>query len=183
MNKTQEIGQNSVNSTLESVATALDRVNQETKESIFQFAKSTNELDLIVMFNNKAVDLFNILATLSKKAGMDKKYNISYYRSLFDRAIKANCKLPVDKFTLLILEYAPEIYEQNEDCFLDMKMPDKKVSLGNEFSIIRTEEFKELWKTLNHETKQNVGEEVLQLTTYAHAYFYKSLLSQYSKNK
>lgn len=86
-------------------------------------------------------------------------------------------KLPLDKFTLIILEFANEIYSEEENCFMDMTIPDAKLEVGNEFGLIRSEIFKSLWKILDKNHKQIIKEKIILLTTYAHTYFYKTVMA------
>lgn len=163
------------------VIAALEKVPQETKELIFKMAKKLSEFEIIELFNQQAQDLFNILNTLVKKyttSKNEKEYNMTGYKFLFETALKANIRWPVDKFTLIILEFASEIYAENEDVFLNMSIPNTKVSIGNEFGLIRSEAFKKLWIILNKHDKDILKENVILLTTYAHSYLYKTVMSK-----
>lgn len=164
------------NSQLDIVVKALEKVNNETNKMILQMCNGMNESEVIQSFNQQALDLFSKLLTITKRTGKESEYKVGGYKALFDNAIKINARLPLDKFTLVILEFAPDIYQENEDCFLNMSIPDANVKLGNEFSIIRSEMFKSLWKDLSKSDKAAVGEIIILMTTYAHIYFYKTLL-------
>lgn len=168
---------------LENVVKSLDRVNQATKQAIFDLSCSMSEMEIVQRFNQQAHDLYTMMNKIIKKMEQVNEYKISGYKAIFDNAIKINAKLPIDKFTLLILEFAAEIYSEDEDCFLKMSIPDKKVSSGNEFAIIRSEKFKELWKVMCKHDQKLMTDNVILLTTYAHAYLYKTLLKnkQYDK--
>lgn len=161
---------------LEAVIGALGRISDEVKSSIFEMSQQLSELDIIQYFNQQASDLFDFVLQITKKMGKEREYKVTGYKSIFENALKINVKMPIDKFTLVVLEYAPEIYAQEEDCFLSMTIPDAKVNVGNEFSMIRSEMFKSLWVTLNSLDKKAIGEKVVDLTTYAHMYLYKSVL-------
>ena len=161
---------------LESVVQSLDRVPLETKQMIFNMSKGMSELEIIRSFNQQALDMFNLVISITKKVGKEREYQFSGYKALFDNAVKINNKLPVDKFTLIILEFAAEIYAEEEDCFLNMSIPDKEVNVGNEFGLIRSESFKILWKILNRPDKNLLKENIILLTTFAHAYLYKTIL-------
>nr|AEX62884.1 hypothetical protein mv_R679 [Moumouvirus Monve] len=160
---------------LNNVIKSLERVNEETNKTVISIAGGMNEIQIIVSFNQVAKDLFNIMSRIVKETGRE-ECKTDGYKFLFEQAIKINAKLPIDKFTLLILEYAAEIYRQDEDVFLNMTIPDAKVSVGNEFGIIRSEMFKKLWLTLDKRNKKILTDNVILLTTYAHAYLYKTIL-------
>lgn len=161
---------------LELVVNALNRVNDVTKQMVMNMSKTMRDLDIIRSFNQLALDLFTIVGTLVNKYGKGKDIQINGYRRLFDNAIKINVKMPIDQFTLIILEFAPEIYEEKEDCFLNMAIPDTTVQVSNEFAIIRSEMFKDLWKSCSKSDREQLKSTIIPLTTFAHAFFYQSVL-------
>ena len=161
---------------LDNVVKSLDRVPIDTRQMIFSMSKGMSELEIIQSFNQQALDMFILVISITKRTGKEKEYQFTGYKALFDNAVKINNKLPLDKFTLIILEFAAEIYAEEENCFLDMSIPDKEVNVGNEFGLIRSESFKILWKTLGRTDKEALKENIILLTTYAHAFLYKTLL-------
>ena len=162
---------------LNKVIVSLDRVNAETKAMIFQMANQMSEAEIIRSFNQQALDMFTLVNVLVKKMGVNEsKFPVSGYKNLFDNAIKLNAKLPLETFTLMILEHAAEIYEENEDCFLNMKISDHNAQVQNEFAIIKSDTFKQLWRVSNSGDKEKIKQSVIPLTTFAHAYFYKTVL-------
>lgn len=167
------------NKRLDNVINALDKVGIETKQMIFNMSNNMSEIEIIRSFNQSALDLFNLLMEITTRMKKENEYKVGGYKVLFDNAIKYNIKMPIDQFTLVILEFAADIYAENEDCFLNMTIPDTKLEVGNEFNLIRSEMFKTLWKNLNKNDKNDVKEKIILLTTYAHIYLYKTLL----KNK
>lgn len=158
------------------VVNALEKVNKDTNSMIISMAKSMSEIEIIRLFNQETQDLFHLLLSITKRLQKEDKYKVAGYKLLFDNAIKMNSKLPLDKFTLIILEFAPEIYAEDDNCFLNMSIPDSEVSVGNEFGVIRSEMFKNLWKELDGNDKKKIADNVIMLTTYAHAHFYKTVL-------
>ena len=159
------------------VIASLEKVPDETKRIVLNISMNMSELDIIQAFNQQSRDLFDILDSITKKYDSQRDYKIDGYKMLFNNALKHNVKMPVDKFTLTILEFASDIYAENEDCFLNMKIPDTKVSVGNEFNFIRSEMFKSMWKAINGKDREILKDKVILLTTYAHAYFYKTVLA------
>ena len=160
---------------LNKVIEALGRVNKETQQMIVELSQSMSELAIVNAFNQVALDSFTQFTRITKEMGIEKVYQMGGYKILFENALKMNVKLPIDKFTLIILEFAPEIYSENEDRFLNMHIPDTTVTDGNEFAFIRSEKFKSLWKQLDSSKKKAVKEKIILLTTYAHAFFYKTI--------
>lgn len=161
---------------IDKVVASLERVKQQTKQMVFNMSQSLTEFEIIQSFNQQTFDLFNTLYNISKKMNMEKECKIAGYKVLFENALKINVKMPIDKYTLTILEFAAEIYNEDEDCFLKMTIPDANVTVGNEFSIIRSDMFKRMWKDLDSNDKNSIKETIIPLTTYAHAYLYKVLI-------
>lgn len=164
---------------LNKVINNLEKVPLETRQMIFDMSCGMSDLEIIQSFNQQSYDLFTIVAMIVKKLGKDNEFKVVGYRAIFDNAIKINNRLPIDKFTLMILEYAAEIYAEQEDLFLNMKIPDKDVSAGNEFGIIRSEMFKSLWRLLDTQDKTKIKNILIPLTTYAHSYLYKTILKNH----
>lgn len=160
---------------LQNVIDALDKVPLETKQMIYDMSQNMTEKEIIQSFNQQTIDLLTLLIQITQKTKLDNKYKLSGYKVLFENAIKLNWKLPIDRFTLSILEFASDIYAENEDCFLNMTIPDAKIETGTEFNLIRSEMFKNLWRELDNNDKEQLKEKIIILTTFAHAYLYKSL--------
>lgn len=171
------------NELLNNVVTSLDKVNDETKSMVFSLSKSMSELEIIQTFNQTAFDTFKLIDTISTKMNKQHECSVKGYKVLFETAIKQNIKIALEKYTLVILEFASEIYKEDEDCFMKMTIPDTKVTVGNEFSIIRSESFKKLWMILNSEDKEDIKNHVILMTTYAHAYLYKTIMKLSHANK
>lgn len=154
------------------VLDSLEKVSTEAMQLVCEVAENTPLSEIIQTFNQYANDLFQIILDLIKKYNLnDKSFKISGYRNLFNNAISANVRLPIDKFTLTILSYASEIYNQNDKMFMDMKVEPTKIKVGNEFEIFSSDVFKQAWKMINDTDKTNVRDIIMNLTMYSHAYF------------
>jgi hypothetical protein len=158
------------------IANSLSKIDQKINQGILDMARNLTDAEITNFFNQTALDFFNLAIDITRKKNMEREYGFSSYMALFETALKLNVNMPIDRFTMVILEFAPNIYNENEDFFLNMVIPDKKINTGNEFNIIQSEEFKALWKSLNATDKEMVGEKILSLTMYAHTYFCKLLL-------
>lgn len=158
------------------VINALEKVNIKTKKIIFEMVQNTKETEIVFLFNQNALDLFNILHSFGRQFNIDNEsvQEISYYKYLFENAIKINIKLPINNFALSILEYAPEIYSQNEDIFLNMMIPNINVNIGDKNGIIKPETIKSLWKRMSNKDKEIIKDKVILLTMYAHTYLYQT---------
>lgn len=164
------------------IADSLAKVDPDVNRGIWDMAQNLSEQEIICFFNQTALDFFTFAINITKKMGKEREYGFSGYMMLFETTLKMNKSVPVDQFTILILEFAPDIYNANEKFFLDMYIPDGKIGKGNnngnEFNIIQSQEFKKLWLALDSADKENIKERIIVLTTYAHAYFYKLLMSK-----
>lgn len=172
------------NSILAKVVGALERVNPETSKMVLGMAKGMTEVEIISQFNQAAQDFFNTTISVTKRMGTSREYGGEAYLTMFQSAIKMDAKMPIDKFTLTVLEYAPEIYAEDEDMFLNMDIPDGDLkqmgapAADNEFSLIRSEKFKKLWKILSVADKEQIKANLILLTTFAHTFFIYSLLKR-----
>lgn len=162
---------------LQKVQLALEKVNDQTKQMVYDMATGMSSLEVMQSFNQEVYDFFALLINITRRLRVDKEYKIDAHNAFFEKAVKTNVSLPIEQFTLIILEFAPEIYIENEECFMNMYIPDTKLEAGNEFNIIRSEHFKELWKKLNLEDKTSLKDKIILLTTYAHTYFYQTIIS------
>lgn len=179
------------------IGDALSKVPPEYAEAAVSLANSLEKVELGVSFNQTAMDLFDLAVKISTKRKIEEKLKMSGHRSIFEAAAaKIGKTIPISKFSFAILEFAPEIYNENDDFFLNMKVPDtidvdKEVgatdagttkSNSNDLNIINTQEFKELWKKLNNKEKRAIRENVIKLTLYSHAYFI-SYIREQTKSK
>lgn len=161
---------------IDKVIEALGKVSDNTKTLVYQIAQNMAELEIIQMFNQLTLDFLDIMLRITREKREEDKFKIGGYKTIFDNAIKINIKMPIDQYTLVILRFAAEIYSEDEDCFLNMPIPDTKLEVGNQFSFIRSDMFKNLWRTLKDGDKSDIKNKMILLTTYAHAYLYKTVI-------
>jgi signal transduction histidine kinase len=151
---------------------AISRVDPDICSKIFAMSQVKSVVEIVNSFNQAARDLFAILLEVSRDNRID--YGMNGYKFMFDSAIKMNARLPLDKFTLVILKHAPEIYDEDEKNFLSMTVPDASVSVGGGFELIKSTSFKNLWLSATDEHKATIKRRVITLTYYAQAYLYKT---------
>lgn len=163
---------------LNNVLSALKRVDAKNVAMINQLAKTKSFDEIISQFNQNALDAFNALHRITVHMGCESTCKISAYLNLFKDAISMDSKMPLDRFTLTILEYAPEIYAQNDEVFLNMAVPDVKIGVANEFNVFRSQMFKDLWRNMSAPNRHIIRQRILLLTTYAHTFLCKTLFSQ-----
>lgn len=170
MDKTQE--------KIQRVVKSLESVNEETKKYVMDLSECLLKEEIVTMFNQYALDFFNDLTQISYEVDSSKAKIFTSYSLLYETSLNLKKNLPLEKFTLTILEHADKIYMQEEEHFLEMDIPNKEINIGNnknEFGIIQSDEFKKLWKKLGEDNKSIIKDKVILLTTYAHAYLYKIL--------
>jgi len=158
------------------IANSLKRVNDKTTNIVLDMAKQISKDEVISLFNQAALDFFQTILKITQEMGQEREYGIKGYLKLFETAVGINRGLPIDQFTATILEYAPEIYAEEEDTFLDMDIPDAEIKSGNEFNIIRSGKIKNLWKTGSPENKELVKEKIITVTTWCHVYFIQKIM-------
>lgn len=153
---------------------AMRRLDTEIRERILEMTRRLETNAIIRLFNQNASDLFSLIKSLTKDNTNPEIYNLSAYQNLFATAIKLKASFPIDKFSVLVLEYVNEIYARDEKLFLDMEVPVTKVAIGsNEFGFIKTQMFKDLWTSLDAKNKDLVYNKITSMTTFAHSYFYR----------
>jgi hypothetical protein len=169
-------GETMKDKTLDNVYKALERVDPKLKQDVFNLSLGLSEEEIIQQFNQQAFDLFANMIKVAKRRNFGDAYVSKFggYKNLYENAIKMNRALPADRFTLLIMEYAPEIYSDNEQALLEMPMPDVKCKVENEFEIIRSDEFKKLWNIIDSNDKKEISGTIKLLTYYAHALLYST---------
>ena len=158
------------------IVDALQRVNNETTQLVMSISKEMSKTEIITLFNQSALDFFKTILEITKSIEQEKEYGINGYINLFETATKINVHLPIEQFAATILEFAPEIYAENENLFLDMHIPDAEFKAGNEFNIIKSDKFKHLWKTGTPKNKELVKEKIIALTTWCHVYFFQTII-------
>lgn len=164
---------------LQKVVNALEQVNMETQQTILQMARGMSDMEIIQLFNQESLDLFTVITDTVKSLGKENEIKFGGYKLLLENAMKLNVKLPVDNFTLVVLEFAPFIYMDDEDFFMRKTYGNgsAKLEVGNEFAFITSEPYKEMWKLLDKNIKQKIKNKFLSVTIYAHVYFFKTVLN------
>ena len=159
------------------VVEALNTVHPDTIKMVKNIARGLSDIEIVHQFNQAAQDFFKLLTRLTRETGQTDDYGVAGYMKLFNHAIGIRKDWPIDKFTLLILEFAPQVYEEDEAFFLNCKIPETQVKVTNEFGIIKTEMFKQLWIKTTDQNRTALKDVILLLVTYAHAYFIKAVNS------
>lgn len=162
---------------LQKVINALEKVNNEIQQMIMQMANIMNDMEIIQSFNQESLDLFSMITEITKEIGKESEVKFGGYKLLLENAMKLNIRLPVDNFTLVVLEYAPYIYNQDEEFFLRKSYNNAKVEVGNEFAFIKSDSFKEMWKNLSPDSKEDIKKKFLNVTIFAHVYFIKTVFN------
>lgn len=169
---------------LEAVSKTLTtKISSKMNKLIMGLAKEMPGTEVIRSFNQASLDFFNIMIKITTKVDKLDDFKMDSYLSLMERAIKVNHKIGVEKFTLAVLEYADGIYAENEDYFMDLEIKDTEVTevgSANEFSVIRTANFKRLWKILEKKDRKKIREAIIQCTTFAHVYFFQEILKNHT---
>lgn len=166
---------------LEKILATLSKISEKNIMMISNIASSSDLIEIVKTFNQLSSEFFNLLIIFGKQLDVEKTFGFKAYSMLFETALKINTNLPIDRFCMIILEFADMIYEENEDFFIDLKIKDYDFEAGNSYNIIRSDKFKQLWKMLNKEDQRKCKDLTLLLTTYAHAYFFKTIYNSVAK--
>lgn len=156
---------------LNDVKTAILSLEPGINQMIGKMIEKMPDSVIIQRFNQAAQDFFALLTRFITKTGNPDAYNLRGYVNLFNHAIENRPDWPIDKFTLMILKFAPQVYNEDDDFFVNIEVPETQVKVTNEFGIIRTEMFKQLWLKAPESDRKLVRASCKLLTTYAHAYF------------
>jgi len=163
---------------LQNVIADLEKINEDTRNLFVSLAKGLSEVEIIHSFNQHSLDLFNLGIDIAKKYGKETTMKFNGYKLLLENATKLNIKLPIENFTLVVLSHASQIYSENEDYFINKSYNMKKIEVGNEFTFIQSDEFKYLWSILDQKDKRDFKDKLIMVTTYAYAYFFKTILQK-----
>lgn len=169
----------STSSLLEEVAAELSKTSDADKQNAMDGAQLLTQDEVIEQFNQSAMKLFTNAYNITVKRGKEREYKIGGYKTLYEKAVKMNRATPIDQFTLVILKFATDIYARNADKFLKMDMPSEIKLDGqtdNEFELIHSTEFKNLWRTLNTTEKNTIIENIVDMTQFAHIFFIQKML-------
>lgn len=160
---------------LKKIIQSLEKVDSNITNTILGMAEKTSMAQVINDFNYNSLEVLDFLDYIGKKYNHTDTCDMTKHRLLFENAIQINKRLPVDKFSLIVLEHAQDIYDENEEYFMELPMPDVNAKAGKDFSMIKCEAFKKVWTSLDEEDKDLVKEKVISLTTSAHIYFIKNI--------
>ena len=164
---------------LEEVTIELGKTKEEDRNNAIDAAKVLTQDEVIQQFNQSAVKLFTDAYNITVNRGKEREYKIGGYKFLYEKAVKMNKETPIDQFTLIILKYATDIYARNAEKFLKMDIPDEiklESDKKNEFELIHSAEFKNLWRTLTLIEKDTIISTIVEMTQFAHIFFIQKIL-------
>ncbi|CAI2358539.1 Hypothetical protein MVR_LOCUS245 [uncultured virus] len=163
---------------IRSIESIPDIVKQFIRSKVATY--QPNMYDLFDEFNNHVTGLFQLLDQLVIKYNMTSHFKmLANYKQLIKHAINCKRSLVIDKYTLVTLEYAADILDGREDVFLNMTFNDTQGKLdGNEFSIIKCDNFKVLWKQLTEDERTQIHTRMISMTTTSLIFVVKTMQSQ-----
>jgi hypothetical protein len=161
------------NITIRDVIAAIKRVQPSRNADTLALSNTMTKREIVSSFNQSIFDMFEEISKFLKKYNFSGDADMASYKSLFEKATKANACLPIEKFTMSILVFAPEFYDEKEDFFLELKIPHLQVNTDTGFDVIKSELFRNLWKSMITEDKYVLRDRIMNVVLYAHCYFYK----------
>lgn len=160
------------------VIAALERVDLAIRQEIYKMSLNMSRDMLVQSFNQRAKDMFSLLERISRACGRYETTDLAANRSLFNTAVTTSPEIAVNKFTLLVLEFAPEIYARDEEAFLKMTIPETDVKTSAGWGVIRSNEFRDMWvHDMTGEMKTQVTELMIRMVTIAQAFLYQTIRS------
>lgn len=156
------------------IINSINKIDERTLQDINDLSDSMTEMEIVKSFNQCAVELYDILLKLANKHRMTKILDIDSYQILFNTSVKINYRLPIQKYVENILQFAYEIYNDKEEEILGMESSDEQINVGDQSGIIQIDIIKKLWKLLNDDDREVLKRSIIGLTTYSHAFFYKT---------
>ena len=167
---------------LEEVSTELSKTSQTDQATAFEAAQVLTQEEVIQQFNAAALQLFTNAYNITVKRGKEREYKIGGYKTLYEKAVKANRATPIDQFTLIILKFASDIYARNANKFLKMDIPEEiEIESDNEFGLIHSKEFKKLWVTLTNLEQNTIIDNMVEMTQFAHIFFIQKIIESSQK--
>lgn len=105
--------------------------------------------EVVNNFNSQADDL------MSQMYACSQDYDIKVYHDMFRKLKSFNATKAIEQFIIYVLPYKEKIYEDDESFFLS-KSSEELVGDTSEYSMMQSLKFKDLWQTLNNESKNNI---------------------------
>lgn len=105
--------------------------------------------EIVNNFNSQADDL------MSQMYACSQDYDIKVYHNMFRKLKSFNATKAIEQFIIYVLPYKEKIYEDDESFFLSKSSADL-VGDASEYSMMQSLKFKDLWQTLNDESKDNI---------------------------
>lgn len=153
------------------VAQVLSDLPNELKSMATEMAHSMSDVEIVMRFNQMITSLFTLIINKTKPLPNYKEFNFEIYFKLLEKSISINTSFPIERFCLIMLIFAPQIYEKNENFFMNYNLNAHIKVSQNEFSIFESQKFKDLWHTLDVDAKNKFIDDFTLLTIFAHTYF------------
>jgi hypothetical protein len=159
------------------VAQVLSNLPDDIKMMATEMCQTMTDIEIVMRFNQMVTSLFTFLINKTKTLSNYREYDFEVYFKLLGKSIEINTKYPIERFCLILLVFAPKIYEKDEDFFMNYNLSTQHIKITqNEFSIFESDKFKNLWKTIDSESKSRFVDDFTLLTVFAHTYFLQVIL-------
>ena len=105
--------------------------------------------EIVNNFNNQADDL------MAQMYACSQDYDIKVYHQMFVKLKNFNATKAIEQFIIYVLPFKEKIYEDDESFFLE-KSGQELTGDGSEYTMMKSLKFKDLWKTLSDDSKNNI---------------------------
>jgi hypothetical protein len=150
---------------------------------------NSDPIYLIKTFNNLSIDFFDFIISVSKNLqNCDPKLvtEFNHYKILYQTALKADAKLPIEHFCAEIIVTRPDqeiaykqyIYNGDDDYFLGINVKDNvQINVSDEYALINPGKLKKIWVLVSDNIKQEIKNKLINLTFVADQYYTTFLIS------
>lgn len=105
--------------------------------------------EIVNNFNSQADDLMSQMYSCSQD------YDIKVYHDMFKKLKRFNATKAIEQFIIYVLPFKEKIYNDDETFFLE-KSGEELTGNNSEYTMMQSLKFKDLWKTLTSESKENI---------------------------
>lgn len=163
---------NDITEKFNKIQESLARVPEEYVEIIRSDYMDRSMYELFDIFNTNVNQFFDLAHSIAEKYGVSHEFRFMGYKSLMENTImKMGKRIPIDQFSTIILEFVNEVYNEDENFFLNYEIEEEKIENNEHISIFEINRIKELYGKIENEDKEMIMEKIKTLTIYAHAYF------------
>lgn len=164
-----------MSSSLETIRAAIKQISPEINAAVHQMAKTDSKQILTERFNQACRDLLQFLVPLTQKYGVYEESKIATYKMLYEKVSSIDRSIPVEGFINHVLQYAPHVYDEDIEFFMQLELPTTDVNVKGQFTVLMVDVFKSLAKKASPQEMERVVDILTSMTMTAHASFFQMI--------